>query len=111
MFADDFRMKGRGRRRRGGDPERLRRQHKARDVAAAIDRAVNSQRLVGVNDGDMRRTEEIEILKRLLGVGCLVASGYAERIVKLEAAFAPPLQINAAIFARERKISAVRFAT
>src|SRR6202011_4180753 len=92
----------------GGQPQRLRRQHEARDITAAIDRAVDAERLVGVDDGDMRRAEEVEILQRLLRVARLVASGDAERVVKLEAAFAPARQIDAAIFARERKIPAVR---
>src|SRR6202000_1512796 len=33
--------------------------------------------------------------------GCAVASSDADSLVKLEAAFAPPLEIGAAIFARE----------
>src|SRR5258708_5310503 len=63
-----------------------------------------------MNDGDVRRAKEIEILQCLLGIACLVASLYAERIVELKAAFAAALQINAAIFARERKVSGVRLA-
>src|SRR5205814_10663248 len=85
-------------------------QHEARDIAAAIDRARNAERFVGMNNGDMRRTEEVEILQRLPGGTRLVTSDYAERVVELEAAFAATLEINAAIFARERKVSAIWFA-
>ena len=92
------------------EPERLRRQHEVRDIAAAIDRAVDAERLVGMDDRDMRRAEEIEILQRLSGVGRLVAARDAERVVELKSALAPALQVDAAIFARERKIAGVRLA-
>src|SRR5258708_25990625 len=110
MFAHHVgvkRQRGWGYRRQ---PRRLRREKKTREVAAAIDRAVDAERLVGMNDGDMRRAEEIEIFQCLFGVARLVAPDDAERIIKLKAAFATPLQIDAAIFARERKIPGVRLA-
>src|SRR5690242_20537299 len=90
--------------RNGAEAERLRRQHEITDIGAAIDGAIGTERLGRVDDRDMRRAKEIVILQRLLGVGGLVASGYAERVVELEAAFAPPLQIDAEIFAWSRKI-------
>src|SRR5262249_6709565 len=55
----------------------------------------------------MRRAEEIIILQRLLRVSRLVASGDAQRVVELEAAFAAPLQIDAEIFAWSWKIMIV----
>src|SRR3984893_4661119 len=55
----------------------------------------------------MRRTEEIVVLQRLPGIGRLVAAGDAERVVKLEAAFAAALQIDAAIFARRGEIMTI----
>lgn len=85
--------------RNGAEAECLRRQHEIRDVSAAIDRTIGAERLGRVNDRDMRRAEEIVILQRLLGVGCLVTPDYAERVVELETAFAPPLQIDTEIFA------------
>src|ERR1700686_3344751 len=106
MLAHHLGMKRQRSLRHCRQSQRLRGQHEACDIAAAIDRTVDAERLVGMNDGDMRRAEEIEILQRLPGVARLVAAGYAERIVKLKAAFAAALQIDAAIFARERKVSA-----
>src|SRR5436305_8040977 len=70
----------------GAEAERLRRQHEIADIGAAIDRAIDAQRLVGVNDRDMRRAEEIVVLQRLFGVGRLVAARNPERVVKLKAA-------------------------
>src|SRR6266436_5989652 len=110
MLARYLGMKRQRRLRHRGHAQRLRGQHEARDVTAAIDRAVDAERLVGMNDGNVRRAEEVEILQRLPGVARLVASGYAERVVKLKAAFAPPLEIDAAVFARERKVAGVRLA-
>src|SRR5205085_7526726 len=101
-------MKRQRRLRHRRHSQRLSGQHEACDVAAAIDRAIDAERLVGMNDRDVRRAEEIEILQPLLGVAHLVASGYAERVVKLKAAFPAALQIDAAILARERKVSGVR---
>jgi hypothetical protein len=70
-------------------------QHEIADIGAAIDRAVDAERLVGMDDGDMRRTEEIVVLQRLLGVGSLVAARDAERVVELESAFAAAIEIDA----------------
>src|SRR6202790_4536506 len=103
MLAHHAGVKRQRRLRHRGDAQYLRGQHEARDIAAAIDRAVDAERLVGMNDGDVRRAEEIEIFQGLPGVGRLVASGNAERIVKLKAAFAAALQIQATIFSRKRK--------
>src|SRR5437879_1196517 len=89
------------------EAERLGRQHEIADIGAAIDRAVDSERLVGMDNGDMRRAEEIVVLQRLLAIGRLVASDDAERVVKLEAALAAALQIDAEIFARRREIMVV----
>src|SRR5450631_4880656 len=58
----------------------------------------------------MRRAEEIEVFKRLFRIARLVAPGNAERVVKLKAALAAALEIDAAIFARERKVAGIRFA-
>src|SRR3984893_4466044 len=110
MLAHDIGVKRQRGLRHGRQAQRLGGQHEARDITAAIDRAVDAERLVGVDDRDMRRAEEVEILQRLLRVARLVASGDAERVIKLEAAFAPALKIDAAIFAREWKIPAVRLA-
>src|SRR5258705_12919426 len=110
MLAHHLGMKRQRRLRHRGHAQRLRGQHKAADIAAAIERAVDAERLVGMNDGNVRRAEEIEILQRLPGVARLVAPGYAERVVELKAAFAAALQVDAAIFAREWKISGVRLA-
>src|SRR5258707_15801001 len=110
MFATHLGMKRHHRLLPRGHAQRLRGQHEARDISAAIDRAVDAERLVGMNDGNVRRAEEIEVFQRLPGVGRLVAPDYAERVVKLKAAFSAALQVDAAIFARERKVSAVRLA-
>src|SRR5919107_3700593 len=61
-----------------------------------------------MNDGDVRCAEKIEILKCLPCVSRLVAARYPQRVVKLETAFAPPFEIDAAIFPREWKIASVR---
>src|SRR3982074_3254743 len=74
---------------------------------AAVDRAINPERLVGVDDRDMRRAEEIVVLERLFGIGRLVASDNAYRVVELKAALAAALEIDAEIFARRREIMAV----
>src|SRR5260370_8119095 len=108
MPAHHPEMKGQRGLRHCGHAQRLRGEHEARDIAAAIDRAVDAECLVGVNDGNVRGAEEIEILQRLPGVGRLVAPGDAERVVKLKAAFAAALEIYAALFARERKVPAFR---
>src|SRR3984957_12034641 len=94
--------------RDGAETERLRGQQKITDIGPAIDRTVNAERLIGVNDGDVRCPEEIEVLERLPGIGRLVAARDAERIVELEADFSPGLQQHPAIFARKRKIAIVR---
>jgi hypothetical protein len=93
--------------RNGAQPQRLRGQHEITDIGAAIDCAVDSKRLVGVDDGDMRRAKEIVILQRLFGVGGLVASDNAERVVELKAALAAAFQIDPEIFARRREIMTV----
>src|SRR5229473_3363907 len=90
--------------------KRQRRQHEARDIAAAIDRAVDAERFVGVDDGDMRRAEEIEVFKRLFRIARFVTSGNAQRVVKLKAALAAAIEIDTAIFARERKVAGIRLA-
>src|SRR5260370_1252636 len=90
--------------RDGAEAERLCGQHEIADIGAAIDRAVDAERLVGMNDGDMGRAKEIVILQRLPGVGGLVAARDAERIVKLETALAAAFEIDPEIFARRRKV-------
>src|SRR5262249_37901081 len=79
-------------------------QHEVTDIGAAIDRAIGAERLGGVNDRNMRRAEEIVVLQRLLRIRDLVAAGNAERVVKLEAAFAAAFEIDTEIFARRREI-------
>src|ERR1700757_1724212 len=91
-------MKGERGLREVATPGPRRRQQEARDVAAAIDGAVDAERLVGVQDGDVGRAEKVEILQRLSRVARLVAARNAERIVELKSALAPPLQVDAAIF-------------
>src|SRR3979409_753453 len=93
--------------RRGAEPQCLGGQHEIADIGAAIDRAVDAERLVGMNNRDMRRAEEIVILQRLFCVGGLVAARDAQRVVKLEAALAAALQINPEIFAGGREIMPV----
>src|SRR6202022_612833 len=103
-------MKRQRRLRDRGHAHCLRRQHEARDIAAAIDRAVDAERFVGVDYGDMRRAEEIEVFKRLFRIARFVTPGNAKRIVKLKAALAAALEIDPAIFARERKVTRIRLA-
>src|SRR3954453_14175822 len=98
MPADHAGMARQRRLRDGAETERLRRQHEIADIGAAIDRAVNPERLVGVDDGDMRRAEEIVVLQRLFAIGRLVATRDAERVVELETALATAFEIDAEIF-------------
>src|SRR3954467_5711832 len=93
--------------RNGAEAERLRRQHEIADIGAAIDRAVDAERLVGMDDGDMRRAEEVVVLQRLLGVRHLVAARDPERVVELKAALAAAFEIDAEIFAWRREIMIV----
>src|SRR3954463_1661900 len=93
--------------RDGAETEGLRRQHEVADIGAAIDRAIDAERLVGMDDGDVGRAEEIVVLQRLLAVGGLVALGNAERVVELKAAFAATIEIDAEIFARRREVVAL----
>src|ERR1700709_49342 len=72
----------------GAEAERLGGKHEITDIGAAIDRAVDTQRLVGVDDGDMRRAEEIVVLQRLSGIGRLVAARNSECVVELKTALA-----------------------
>src|SRR5216684_6246740 len=90
--------------RNGAETERLCGQKEIADIGAAIDRAVDAERLGGMNNGDMRRAKEIIVLQRLPGVGGLVAARDAERVVKLEAALAAAFQIDPEIFPRRRKV-------
>src|SRR6476619_5856455 len=93
--------------RNRAEAERLRRQHEIADIGAAIDRAVDAERLVGVDDGAMRRAEEVVVLQRLLRVRYLVAARDPERVVELKAALAAAFEIDAEIFARRRKVMIV----
>src|SRR5260221_11678704 len=79
-------------------------------MAAAIDRAVDAERFVGVDDGDMRGAEEIEVFQRLFRIARFVTSGNAQRVVKLKAALAAAIEIDPAIFARERKVTGIGLA-
>src|SRR6476660_868291 len=107
VTADQFRMpRQRGLRDRP-KPKRLGRQHEIADIGAAVDRAINAERLVGVDDRDMRRAEEIVVLQRLFGVGRLVAPDNAERVVELKAALATAREIDAEVLPRRREIMAV----
>src|ERR1700760_1024092 len=108
MAADQPGMASQRRLRNGAETERLRGQHEITDIGAAIDRAVDPERLGRMDDRDMRRAEEIVVLKRLPGIGRLVAPGDAERVVELEAAFAAAFEVNAEIFAREWKVAVFR---
>src|SRR5690348_6791511 len=111
MLTHDVRMERQGGLRNRRHAQRLGGEHEAGDIAAAVDRAIDAERFIGMHDGNVRGAEEVEILQRLLRISRLVTPCDAERIVKLEPAFAPPLQINAAIFAREWKIAAARSST
>src|ERR1019366_6665007 len=94
--------------RDGAETQCLRGQQEIADIGTAVDRTIDPQRFVGMNDGHMGRTEEIVVLKRLPSIGRLVAARDAERVVELKAAFAAALQIDAAIFARKRKVAVCR---
>src|SRR5579859_1089613 len=94
--------------RDGAEAQRLRRQHEIADIGAAIDRAIHAERLGGVNDRDMRGAEEVVVFQRLSGISGLVASDNTERVVELEAALAPALEIDAEIFARIWEVAVVR---
>src|ERR1700726_43991 len=98
---------GQSRLRNGAEPQSLRGQQEIADIGAAIDRAINPERLVGMNDRDMRRAEEIVILQRLPAIGRLVAARDAERVVELETAFATAFQIDPEIFARRGEVMVV----
>src|SRR5260370_15621422 len=104
MTADQPGMARKRRLRNGAETERVCGQNEIADIGAAIDRAVDRKRLVGMNDGDMGCAEEIVVLQRLPGVGGLVAARDAERVVKLEAALAAAFEIDPEIFARRRKV-------
>src|SRR3954447_15181498 len=104
MAADQAGVARERRLRNRAEPERLRGQHEVRDIGAAIDRTVDAERLVGVDDGHMRRAEEIVVLQRLLGIGHLVSARDAERVVELKTALATAIEIGAEIFARRREI-------
>src|ERR1700739_4777726 len=91
----------------GTETQRLCGPQKITDIGPAVDRTINAERLIGVNDGDVRRPEEIEVLERLPGIGRLVAARDAERIVELEAAFAAAVDGDAAIVARTRIVAVV----
>ena len=93
--------------RNGAETERLCGQNEIADIGAAIDRAVDAERLGGMNNGDMRRAKEIIVLQRLPGVGGLVAARDAERVVKLETALAAAFEIDPEIFTRRREIMTV----
>src|SRR5277367_3239759 len=108
MTPDQAGMARQRRLRDGTEAERLRSQQEIADIGAAIDRTVNAQRFVRVNDGDMRRPEQIVVFQRLLGIGRLVAARDAERVVELEAALAAALQVHAEIFARKDKVAVFR---
>src|ERR1700687_2009823 len=89
------------------EAKRLGCQREITDICAAIDRAVNPERLGRMDDGDMRRAEEVVILQRLLAIRGLVAARDAKRVVKLEAALAAAIEINPEIFPRRREIMVV----
>ncbi len=48
--------------------------HEIADIGAAIERPIGAERLVGGDDGDMRRIEQREVAQRLAGIGGLVAA-------------------------------------
>ena len=78
MAPDQAGVTGQCRLRDGAETQSLRGQQEIADIGAAIDRAINPERLVGMNDRDMRRAEEIVILQRLPAIGRLVAARDAE---------------------------------
>src|SRR5579859_7295814 len=94
--------------RDGAEAKRLCGQHEIGDIGAAIDRAIDAERLGGVNDRDMRCAEEIVVLQRLFRVSGFIASRNAECVVELETALAAALEINTEIFARRREVTVVR---
>src|SRR5258708_7905476 len=93
--------------RNGAKIKRLRGQHEIADIGAAIDRAIDAERLVGMDDGDMWGAKEIVVLERLPGVGGPVAARDAEGVVELKTALAAALEIDAEIFARRGEIMIV----
>src|SRR3954447_11480740 len=107
MAADQPGMARQRRLRDSTEPEHLGGEHEIADIGTAIDRAVDPERLIGMDDGDMRRTEEVVVLQRLFCVSRLVAARDAERVVKLKPALAAALEIDSAIFPRWREIMVV----
>jgi hypothetical protein len=61
-----------------------------------------------VDDRHVWRAKEIVVFQRLPGIGSLVAARNAQRIVKLKAALAASIEIDAFVFARKRKIGVMR---
>src|SRR5262249_36594983 len=81
--------------RERAEAKRLGRQHEVADIRAAIDRAIDTKRLVGVNDRHVRRAKEIVVFQRLPGIGSLVAARNAEGIVELKTTLAAAIEIDA----------------
>src|SRR5262249_22097411 len=105
MLADERCLPGKRCLRDGGDAASLGSEEEGPDIGAAIDRAIDAERLVRRDDRDVRRAEEAIVLERLAGAGRAVAAGGAAGgVVELEAAFAATGQVDAAIFAREREV-------
>src|SRR5579872_6781935 len=107
VTADQARPVRQGGLRNDAEPERLRGKHEIADIGAAIDRAVHTKRLIGMDDRHMWRAEKIEIFQRLFCIRRLVAARNSQRVVQLKAALAPPREIDTAVLARKREIAVI----
>src|SRR3546814_7702214 len=104
MRPHEGRVAGQGSLRDRRHPERLRRQHESGDIAAAIHGTVDVERLVRGDDGDMRRSEEAEVLQRLPFGALVITFQDAELAIQRKSALAPPQGVYAAVFPRPRQV-------
>ena len=97
-------MSAQRRLRDAGDTQAARGQHEVVHPGAAVEHARHAQRLVRRDDHGVRRAEQPVVLHALPRRGCAVAARDADALVELEAALAPALEIDAAVFPRKREI-------
>jgi hypothetical protein len=75
----------------------LSRQEKISDVSAAIHRAIDADRLVRSDDGDVRRAKQPEVLERLTFIGGAIAARNPHGIAQAKSAVAAAGEIGAAV--------------